>query len=107
MAPMPGTITFSSCWFEWKIAPKKARNSSGRRKLKNAALGLRQNSRRSRRYWRQASVSTSAIQALLSARDRRAFYARTHRRLLGGRQLQIDVLQRGARHRQSLEALAS
>ena len=38
-------------------APKSARNSSGRTKLKNAALGLRQNIRRSRRYWRQVRAS--------------------------------------------------
>jgi hypothetical protein len=47
---IPGTITSSCLWSEEKIAPKNARNSSGRRKLKKAALGLRQNSFRSRRY---------------------------------------------------------
>src|SRR6185312_15652725 len=54
---MPGTMTLRSCWLPCRIAPKKPRNSSGSRKLKNAADGLRQNSRRSRRYWRQASAS--------------------------------------------------
>src|SRR5947209_15560813 len=42
------------CWLPLKMAPKKVRNSSGSMKLKKAALGLRQNSRRSRRYCRQA-----------------------------------------------------
>jgi hypothetical protein len=47
---MPGTITSRLSWLPWKIAPNSARNSSGRKKLKNAADGLRQNMRRSRRY---------------------------------------------------------
>ena len=37
------------------LAPNSARNSSGSRKLKNAALGLRQNILRSSRYWRHAA----------------------------------------------------
>jgi hypothetical protein len=32
--------------------PEQARNSSGRTNEKNAAVGLRQNIRRSRRHWR-------------------------------------------------------
>src|SRR5919205_4499347 len=51
MPAMPGTITLRFFWSPPKIAPKRARNSSGRKKLKNAADGLRQNIRRSRRYW--------------------------------------------------------
>src|SRR5205807_8595740 len=82
---IPGTITFRSCWLPCRIAPKNARNSSGSRKLKNAALGLRQNSLRSSRYWRQASSATSAtIGGLLLARG----------------QVQIHVLERRARDAQ-------
>src|SRR2546421_4134000 len=88
---IPGTITFRSCWLPWRIAPKKARNSSGRRKLKKAALGLRQNRRRSSRYWRQASVTTSVTVRLLAAR---------------GGQLQVHVLERRAGDGQALESLA-
>ena len=51
---MPGTMMFSSFWLDAKIAPNSARKISGSRKLKNAAVGLRQNIRRSSRYWRQA-----------------------------------------------------
>ena len=72
---IPGTITFRSCWLPWKMAPKKTRNSSGSRKLKKAALGLRQNSRRSSRYWRQASARASLIGVLP-----RAGALRPHRR---------------------------
>src|SRR4051812_27697319 len=61
---IPGTITSRSSWLELKITPKSARNSSGRKKLKNAAVGLRQNSRRSRRYWRHVRCSASATGAL-------------------------------------------
>src|SRR5690349_9871819 len=77
---IPGTITFRSCWLPWKIAPKNARNSSGSRKLKNAALGLRQNRRRSSRYWRQARTAISAILLLVGRVARR--------------QLEVDVLER-------------
>src|SRR5581483_11336534 len=79
---MPGTITFRSFCLDEKIAPKSARNSSGSRKLKNAALGLRQNILRSSRYWRQAIAAASGI----------------------GGQLQVDVLERGAGDAQALEA---
>ncbi len=85
---MPGTITLRSCWLPLKMAPKKARNSSGSRKLKNAALGLRQNSLRSSRYWRQARVSVSGIFAHVRG------------------QLQVHVLERRPGHRQPLESLA-
>src|SRR5579872_649407 len=87
---MPGTITFRSCWLPWKMAPKKPRNSSGSRKLKKAALGLRQNRRRSSRYWRQAMAIASATDALRVGRG----------------QLQVDVLERGPGHAQCVESLA-
>src|ERR1700680_3379502 len=80
---MPGTRRFRSACLPCRIAPKKPRNRSGSRKLKNAALGLRQNIRRSRRYWRQVSVSASGI----------------------GGQLQIDVLERGASNAQLAQRL--
>src|SRR5881227_1951910 len=89
MPAMPGTITFRSCWLPCRMAPKKARNSSGSRKLKKAALGLRQNSRRSSRYWRQASQRASVI--FLDSG-------------VGG-QLQIDILERGPGHREAVESL--
>src|SRR5580658_10360966 len=63
------------------MMPPPARNSSGSTKLKKAALGLRQNMRRSRRYWRQARISASDI----------------------CRQLQVDVLECGARHGELLQ----
>src|SRR2546421_713217 len=94
---IPGMITFSSCCLPWRIAPNTARNRSGNRKLKNAALGLRQNSLRSRRYWRHASVSTSAIGTFLAGGY-----------LFGPpirRQLQIHVFQRRPGDGQALEPL--
>src|SRR3954470_6957613 len=86
---IPGTITSRFSWSPEKIAPNIARKSSGRTKLKNAAVGLRQNIRRSRRYWCQARVPASAT-----------------RRLLGG-QLQIDVLERRPRDRQVAQWLVA
>src|SRR3954471_5432726 len=80
---MPGTITSRFFWSDAKTAPNRARNSRGSMKLKNAAVGLRQNMRRSSRYWRQTSP-----------------------RSLTGRQLQVHVLERRARHRQRLQSLA-
>src|SRR3954452_3209503 len=82
---IPGTITLRSFWLALKIAPNSPRNRSGSRKLKNAALGLRQNSRRSRRYWRQVSAASD---------------------LIGG-QLQVDLLERRADDLEVLEALAA
>src|SRR3954471_23650328 len=82
---MPGTMTSRSSWLALKIAPNSARNSSGSRKLKNAALGLRQKSLRSRRYWRQVSATSD---------------------LIGG-QLQVDLLERRARDLEPLEPLAA
>ena len=52
MPRMPGTMTLSVFWSPEKIAPKRKRKSSGRMKEKKAAVGLRQNIRRSRRHWR-------------------------------------------------------
>src|SRR3954447_3438354 len=83
---MPGTITSRSDWLSLKIAPKNARNSSGSRKLKNAALGLRQNRRRSRRYCLQVSAMSD---------------------MLVRRQLQVDLLQRRPRDLELLEPLAA
>src|SRR6185312_6919934 len=76
---MPGTMTFRSFCEPANTAPKSARKMSGRAKLKNAALGLRQNIRRSRRYWRQTSAASDTAGLLL----------------LGG-QLEVDVLERRA-----------
>src|SRR5829696_1495323 len=90
MPAMPGTITSRSAWSELKIAPNSARNSSGSRKLKKAALGLRQNILRSSRNWRHeraAKLWEAAPSAI-------------------GRQLQVDVLERRPCHAQALEALA-
>jgi hypothetical protein len=55
MPAMPGTMTCRLASSSAKIAPNRARKSSGSRKLKNAALGLRQNILRSSRYWRHAA----------------------------------------------------
>src|SRR4051812_24073000 len=99
MPAMPGTITSRLSWLPPKIAPNSARNSSGRKKLKNAADGLRQNIRRSRRYWCQARTAESATGARLLG-------------LLGllgrvGRQLEVDVLERRPRHGQVAQPLAA
>src|SRR3954453_6732023 len=99
MAAMPGTITFRLLWSPPKIAPNRARNRSGRKKLKNAADGLRQNIRRSSRYWCQARTAESATGGRLLGLGGR----------LGGRlggQLEVDVLERGAGHGQVAQRLA-
>src|SRR5215218_851508 len=96
MPAMPGTITSKVSWSPPKIAPNRARNSSGRKKLKNAADGLRQNIRRSRRYWCHARTADSATGGRLLRLGG----------LLGG-QLEVDVLERGARHRQVAQPLAA
>src|SRR4051794_11125332 len=88
---MPGTITSRFAWSPEKIAPNSARKSSGRPKLKNAAVGLRQNIRRSSRYWCQVSAS-SDMQRLAGR--------------LGG-QLEVDVLQRRTGDRQLAHGLAA
>src|SRR6476661_50248 len=92
MPAMPGTMTSRSFCEPLKIAPNSARNSSGSRKLKNAALGLRQNIRRSRRYWCQARVRASGMGVGGLG--------------LGG-QLEVDVLQRRARDAQVAQRLAA
>src|SRR3954449_13615698 len=89
MPAIPGTITSRFFWSPLKIAPKSVKNSSGRTKLKNAAVGLRQNIRRSRRYWRQARTAASA----------------TGRFLRG--ELQVDVLERRPRDRQVAQRLVA
>src|SRR4051812_28590902 len=98
MPAMPGTITSRLSWSPPKIAPNSARNSSGRKKLKNAADGLRQNIRRSRRYWCQARTAESG----------------TGRRLLRlglglglGGELEVDVLERRPRHGQVAQRRAA
>src|SRR3712207_2908728 len=92
MPAIPGTRMSSVSWLSPKIAPNRPRNSSGRKKLKNAADGLRQNIRRSRRYWCQTSAAVSATGGRLL--------------LLGG-QLEVDVLERRARDRQLAQRLAT
>src|SRR3954447_6472070 len=93
---MPGTMTFRLSWLPPKIAPKRARNSSGRKKLKNAADGLRQNIRRSRRYWCQARTAESATRGRLLAVG------------LGlGGELEVDVLERRPSDGQVAQPLAA
>src|SRR5262249_33634075 len=89
MPAMPGTITFRFFWLPLKIAPNSARNSSGRKKLKNAAVGLRQNIRRSKRDWCQARVAAAAIGGLL------------------GGELEVAVLERRTRDAQVAQRLAA
>src|SRR3954462_11195333 len=102
MPAMPGTMTSRLSWLPPKIAPNRARNSRGRKKLKNAADGLRQNIRRSRRYWCQARAgSLTGCRLLCLGRGLGAL-----RHGLGG-ELEIDVFERGAVHREVLEPLAA
>ena len=56
MPAIPGTTTSSCSCSPEKTAPNMASSSSGSRKPKKAAVGLRQNIRRSSRYWRQAAT---------------------------------------------------
>src|SRR5438046_297093 len=84
-AAIAGTRRFRSCWLPDRMTPPPAKNSSGSRKLKKAALGLRQNILRSRRYCLHVSVSVSAI----------------------GGQLQVELLERRAAHGEVLQALAA
>ena len=81
MPAMPGTITSRSVWLPANTAPNRNRNSSGRTKLKNAALGLRQNILRSRRYWRQVRARSLIGRGLVLApgRSRRRTRARCPR----------------------------
>ena len=54
---MPGISTSSSFESEANTVATSSSSTSGSRKLKNAALGLRQNRRRSKRNWRQARAA--------------------------------------------------
>src|SRR3954453_7934067 len=96
MPAMPGTITSRLSWSPPKIAPNSARNRSGRKKLKNAPDGLRQNIRRSRRYWFQARTAESGTGGRLLRLGLR----------FGG-QLEVDVLERRPRDRQVAQRLAA
>src|SRR3954454_1781824 len=96
MPAIPGTITFRLSWSPPKIAQNSARNRSGRKKLKNAADGLRQNIRRSRRYWCQARTAESGTRGRLLRLGLR----------FGG-QLEVDALERRARDRQVAQRLAA
>src|ERR1700754_2376406 len=100
---MPGTITSRLLCLPPKIAPKSARNRSGRKKLKNAADGLRQNIRRSSRYWRQASAPGSATRGRLLGLLG-GLVAGGH---LLGRQLEVHVLERRAGHRKVSQPVAA
>src|SRR2546423_689313 len=75
---MPGTMMLSAFWSLDARPPISASRISGSRKLKKAAEGLRQNIRRSSRYCRQVRAGALSIVG----------------------QLEVDVLQRGARHGQ-------
>ena len=103
-----GTSRSSWCWLPLSAAPAPARITSGSTKLKNAALGLRQNMRRSRRYWRQERTSVS-----LTVRSPRGgapggIAGRVrHGRLDIRGQLQVDVLERGPPDGQLLQPLAA
>src|SRR6185436_5935280 len=90
MPAIPGTITSRSSWLV-RTAHSSTSSSSGSRKLKKAALGLRQNILRSSRYWRQDSAAKLGGCAVASA--------------IGG-QLQVDVLERRARDAEALEPFA-
>src|ERR1039457_2596200 len=84
MPAMPGTMIRSSWRLPLTIAPNSARKISGSRKLKNAALGLRQKRWRSKRYCRQSRASDSSIRG----------------------QLEIDLLEARPGHREPVELLA-
>src|SRR6185437_10628218 len=84
MPAIAGMSKFRSCCLPCRMTPPARRNSMGRAKLKKAALGLRQNMCRSKRYWRQVRATASGI----------------------GGQLQVDVLERRPAHAQLLQALA-
>src|SRR5271167_3139757 len=108
MPAIAGTSLFSCSWLPCRIAPPAIRNSSGSRKLKKAALGLRQNMRRSRRYCRQVSASASGAPARsASAAGARVSSASAAPRSGIGGQLQVDVLERRARDAQLAQLLAA
>ena len=103
-----GTSRSSWCWLPLSAAPAPARITSGSTKLKNAAHGLRQNMRRSRRYWRQERAMVSLIACSLRGGQWGA-----PERIAGGRrrcldirgQLQVHVLERRPPDGQLLQAL--
>src|SRR3954470_23196342 len=97
---MPGTITFRSACLPENTAPNIASSSSGSRKPKNAAVGLRQNIRRSSRYWRHAAPSHDGWAAAAAGRTA----SRTWSLI---REFQVDVLERRARDAEVLEPLAA
>src|SRR4051812_5025677 len=84
MPAIPGTMMSRFSWSPLEIDPNSARKIRGNRKLKKAAVGLRQNIRRSSRYCRHVSARSDI-----------------------GRQLQVDLLQRGPRDVELLELLAA
>src|SRR5215213_526052 len=84
---IPGTITSRSLCLV-STAHSSTRNSNGSRKLKNAALGLRQNILRSSRNWRQDNSAMPCDSAI-------------------GGQLQVDVLERRAGDAEPFEPLAA
>src|SRR6476469_6187034 len=92
MPAIPGMITSRFFWSPAKIAPKSSRKISGNANEKNAADGLRQNIRRSRRHWRYASTTVSGIAHLLAG--------------VGG-QLEVDVLERRTADREVLQRRAA
>src|SRR5690242_7673632 len=93
MPAIDGTSLLRSVWLPLRMMPPATRNSRGSRKLKKAALGLRQNRRRSSRYWRQASESGAGERSLtIGCLLRRV-----------GRQLEVHVLERRPGHAESLE----
>ena len=67
MPAIPGTTTSSCSCSPANTAPNIASSSSGSRKPKNAAVGLRQNIRRSSRYWRQAAAPHDGRRAACAA----------------------------------------
>src|ERR1700716_452255 len=108
IAAIAGTRRLSSCWLSLRMIPPPARNSSGSRKLKNAALGLRQNMRRSRRYWRQARISAPGAPVASRAAPRsRAVPCCSAPGSAIRRQLQVHVLERGTRDAQLRQGLAT
>src|SRR5437588_8323382 len=114
IAAIPGTMRLSVVWSLANRAPNRPSTISGNRKLKNAAVGLRQNMRRSRRYWRQPIASVSDIahhpgRLLAGARPGRGrrLVARGGRAGRVARQLQVDVLERWSPDPELLETLAA
>ena len=106
MPAMPGTITCRLACSSAKIAPNSARNSSGSRKLKNAALGLRQNILRSSRYCRHAACRQGTRRAPARAAPHRLEGVLAQPRPLRG-ELEVDVLEARLRDAELVHALAA